>query len=190
MNWFDLLLLALFAAFVIQGFVRGLSRVVIGLAATVLGILLGAWFYGVAAAYLRPYIENPALANICGFLLILALVQTAGGVLAWSISRAFKTVGLGWLDRLLGAGFGAIKAALVGIALSLIITAFPLDSATSPNALASSRLAPYIAYASRLLALATPHELKSGFDQTYQGLRDLWSRHAPAANPPLDTQSF
>jgi uncharacterized membrane protein required for colicin V production len=30
---------------------RGFSRVAIGLAATILGILLAAWFYGVAGAW-------------------------------------------------------------------------------------------------------------------------------------------
>ncbi|MCL4795675.1 MAG: CvpA family protein [Bryobacteraceae bacterium] len=189
MNWFDYLLLTLLAVFVVQGLVRGFSRLAIGLVSTVLGILLAAWFYGVAAGYLKPFIENPAAANICGFLLILAAVQAAGALLAWGVSRLFKTVGLGWLDRLLGAGFGAAKAALVGIALSMILTAFPLQE-TAPEALAGSRLAPYVSQAAHLLALATPRELRAGFDQTYKGLLDLWERHTPSGASSIETRTF
>jgi len=189
LNWFDLILLILLAVFVVQGLMRGFSRVAIGLAATVLGILLAAWFYGVAGAWFKPFVQNSAVASICGFLTILLAVQGAGALLAWVVSRMFKTVGLGWLDRLLGAGFGAAKAALVGIALSLILTAFPL-SKTAPESLASSQLAPYLAHAAALLAYATPHELKSGFDKTYKALQDLWRRHAPPPQPLIETQRF
>jgi uncharacterized membrane protein required for colicin V production len=115
------------------------------------------------------------------FLAILFAVQGLGALLAWAVSRMFKTVGLGWLDRLLGAGFGAAKAALVGIALSLVLTAFPL-SKSAPESLASSQLAPYLAHAAALLAYATPHEIKSGFDKTHKTLKDLWRRHAPPPN--------
>ncbi len=189
MNWFDYLLLTLLVVFVVQGLMRGFSRLAIGLVSTVLGILLAAWFYGVAAAYLKPFIENAAAANICGFLLILGAVQAAGALLSWGVSRLFKTVGLGWLDRLLGAGFGAAKAALVGIALSMILTAFPLKD-TAPEALAGSRLAPYVSQAAHVLALATPRELRAGFDQTYKGLRDLWNRTLLRDKPPVETRSF
>ncbi len=189
MNWFDLILLILLAVFVVQGLMRGFSRVAIGLAATVLGILLAAWFYGVAGAWFKPFVQNPAIANICGFFAILLAVQGAGALLAWAVSRMFKTVGLGWLDRLLGAGFGAAKAALVGVALSLVLTAFPLSN-SAPDSLASSQLAPYLAHAAALFAYATPHEIKSGFDKTHKLLQDLWRRHAPPPQPLIETKSF
>jgi membrane protein required for colicin V production len=134
--------------------------------------------------------QNSAAANICGFFAHSVWpCRAPGALLAWAVSRMFKTVGLGWLDRLLGAGFGAAKAALVGIALSLVLTAFPLQG-TAPEALAGSRLAPYVSQAAHVLALATPRELRAGFDQTYKGLRDLWNRPLLREKPPVETRSF
>lgn len=190
MNWFDYALLALLTAFVIEGLVRGFSRLAIGLAATILGILLAAWFYGVAAGYLKPWIENPAMARIAGFLLILVGVQVAGGLLAWAVAKLFKTAGLGWLDRLLGAGFGALKAVLVGIAVALVFSAFPVKKGAAPETLAESRFAPYLAEAAMVLSYATPNELKAGFARTYEDLQALWRKHAPPGLPGLETKAF
>lgn len=189
MNWFDYTLLALAAVFVIQGLLRGFSRLAIGLAATLLGILLAAWFYGVAAGYLTPYVSSPAVANICGFLLILVGVQALGALLAFALNRVMKTVGLGWLDRLLGAGFGIAKAALVGIALALVLAAFPLKG-PKPDALAQSRLAPWLAQAAMVLSYATPHEIKDGFARSYQRLQQFWRTPARAGAPSVETHTF
>jgi membrane protein required for colicin V production len=188
-NWFDIILILLAAGFAIQGLMRGFSRLAVGLAATILGILLAAWFYGIAAGYLKPYIENPAAANICGFLVILLGVQAVGALLAWALNRIFKTVGLGWLDRLLGAGFGVAKATLVGIALALIITAFPLRD-QKPEALTESTLAPYLAEAAMVLSYATPHELKAGFARSYQRLQQFWRGQARRGAPSVETHVF
>jgi uncharacterized membrane protein required for colicin V production len=51
MNWLDVILLLIIAASVFGSFRKGLSRQVIHLASVVLGILLGAWFYGRVAEY-------------------------------------------------------------------------------------------------------------------------------------------
>ncbi|MEO5953707.1 MAG: CvpA family protein, partial [Chloroflexia bacterium] len=124
MNWVDMVLAAIIAISIGTGFWKGFFRLSIGLAATVISILLACWFYGLAAALYEPYIKQESLANFLGFITILIGVQLLGLLLAKVLSMAFKTAGLGWLDRLLGGAFGLIRAILIASVFIMILTAF------------------------------------------------------------------
>lgn len=176
-NWLDFVLLVLFAVFIVEGLTRGFSRIVIGLIATITAILLASWCYGVAGSFLLPYVSSPAVANFLGFLLIFIGVQLLGALIGWGIAKVFQLTGLSWLDRAMGAAFGTVKAALIGIALVMILTAFPIKSI--PTGVAGSQLAPYAIVGANVLAQLTPLELRTGFEQTYDRLRDLWDKSVP-----------
>lgn len=160
------------AGFVFQGLRQGFTRLLIGLVATLVGLLLAAWFYGTAGAFLIPYVSSKSLANIAGFLLVFLGVQLFGAALAWGLGKLFKWTGLTWLDRLLGAAFGLLKATLIGIILVIMLLAFPLKPA--PESVANSTLAPYIIEASHILVYLTPRELKDGFLGSYDRVKKLW----------------
>lgn len=183
MNWLDFLLLILLTVFVAEGVVKGFTRQIVGFVALLLGILLGIWFYGTAGSFLLPYVSKPAVAKLLGFLLIFVGVQILGGLAGWTLSKAMKATGLGWLDRTLGAGFGALKAALVGVVLVLAITAFPFKPL--PDAIAGSRAAPYLIDASHVLTYLAPRDLRDGFVATYEKLREFWIRHDPKTGRKL-----
>jgi membrane protein required for colicin V production len=186
-NWLDILLIVLLAVFVFEGVRQGFARLAIGMAATLIGILLAAWFYGSAGALLLPYVSSRALANAAGFLIVFIGIQIAGALLGWALATLFKWTGLSWLDRLLGALLGAVKTAVVGVVLVLILTAFPLKPI--PDSIAGSQSAPYLIEASHVLVYLCPRELRDGFKATYDRVRDLWSgrgdpdRRKPASLP-------
>jgi membrane protein required for colicin V production len=182
-NWFDILLLGFLIAFVVEGVTKGFSRQIVGLVALLLGILLGVWFYGTAGAFLLPYVSKPEIAKLLGFLFVFVGVQILGGLAGWALSKAMKATGLGWLDRGLGAAFGVVKTALVGIALVMAITAFPLKPL--PDALSRSRVAPYLIDASQLVTYLAPRELRDGFISTYERLREFWMKHDPKTGKQL-----
>ena len=71
MNWLDILLLLIFAVSMVSGAMKGLSRIILGLAATLLGIVLAVWFYASVGAYFLPYVSSETIANFCGFVSIL-----------------------------------------------------------------------------------------------------------------------
>ncbi len=179
MNWLDYLLAGLLIAFVAQGLIRGFARVAVGLAATVLGLLAAAWFYGVAAALFAPYVKSQSLANFLGFLTIFVTVQLVGALISWLMGKFFKGAGLDWLNRLLGGAFGVVKAAVIGVVLVLALTAFPVKPV--PDSVARSRLSPYFIEASHVLVYLTPRELKDGFIETYERIKKLWSE--PGKSP-------
>lgn len=172
MNWLDYVLIALGTAFAIHGAVRGFTKQIFGLAATFLGLLLACWFYGSAGAFLIPYVSHKGIANFLGFLFVFVAVQAVGGLAGWLTSKFVKTIGLSWMDRLLGIAFGLIKAALIGVVLVVGLTSFAVKPL--PDAVAGSQIAPVLVEVGRIVAALTPKEMRDGFDRTYQNLKKFW----------------
>ena len=175
MNWLDVLLLLILAASVISSFRKGLVREVVHLAAVVVGIALGAWFYGTAAKYLLPYVSSHMAANLGGFLLIFCGVLLLGGIVSWIVGKFLRVTGLSIVDHLLGAGFGLLRGTLVAAALIMGVMAFSRDG-KPPRAIDESHVAPYVSYASRGFAALAPRELKDGFHETYVQARQFWDQ--------------
>jgi membrane protein required for colicin V production len=174
MNWLDLLLLTIFVFSVLNGILRGFFSLSIGLGATVLGILCASWFYGLPAAMFEPFVKHETLANCLGFLAVMVAVQLAGFALVWILVKVSKKAGLGWLDRTLGAGFGALRALLISIVLVMVLTAFPLRPAST--AVQGSRFAPYVIESARILVYLTPHEIRDGFHRNYEKIQEAWKK--------------
>lgn len=148
---------------------KGFSREIIGLAAALLGLLLASQFYRMAGQPLRPYLSNDSVAWLAGFLVVFFGVIIAGALLSALVSRFLRTIGLSFVDRLLGAAFGLLRGALVGIGLILTILAF-----TTSEAVVHSRVAPYLIEVSHLVAKAAPQELKDSFQSRYEKVQAAW----------------
>ena len=172
MNWLDFVFVVLLIVFAFQGLSEGFSRLIVGLVATIAGLLIASWCYGLPAEYLLPYVSSPAVADVLGFVVVFILIQILGGLVGLLLSRVFKWTGLGWLDRLLGFAFGAIKAVIVGIVLVLILTAFPVKPV--PDSVAHSRVAPYLIDAAHAVTYLAPHELRRSFSETYDRILEFW----------------
>jgi len=138
----------------------------------------------VPAAWLVPYVSSKAIANVLGFVLIFVLIQILGGVIGLILSKLFKWTGLGWLDRLLGFAFGAVKAVIVGIVLVLILTAFPIKPV--PDSVSHSQVAPYLIDGAHALTYMAPHELRQSFRETYDRIRDFWRKQMPKEKPDTE----
>lgn len=171
MNWLDWLIFGFLAVSIIGGWKEGFIRLGIGFIALIVGFLAAAWFYGLAADPLLPYVKSKAVANFLGFQVIFFGVLITGGILAAVIARVFKLVGLSFVDRALGAGFGAVRGAVVIIVVTMCVMAFAPRSLPTP--VETSRLAPYIFTGSRLLSSLTPYELRHGFNQTFDRIQGI-----------------
>ena len=169
MNWLDYVLIVLLAWSVFRSFRKGFSREIIGLTAAFLALILGMWFYGTAAAYLAPYIGSARLANLAGFLIVVALVIVAGSLIGRIVRRFLRTVGLSFFDRTLGAGFGLLRGLLIAVALLTAFTAFgpPAVNGSEPDAVLHSRIAPYVLDASHYVVAIAPMDLKNTFGKQY-----------------------
>jgi membrane protein required for colicin V production len=173
-NWFDYLLAAILVASVVQGFWHGFTRLALSLAATIVGLMAGLWFYGVVGGFYADFVKSLPLANFLGFITIFLAVRIAGALLGWLLSKIFKAAGLSWLDRLLGGAFGALRTALIGTGLVLILAAFPFKPVS--DSVAQSRSAPYLLEGAQFFAAMAPKEFKDAFQKSYQELQELWKK--------------
>jgi membrane protein required for colicin V production len=149
MNWLDWLIVGFVAVSIIGGWREGFIRLGIGFIALIVGFIAAAWFYGLAADPVLPYVKSKPLANFIGFQIIFFGVTITGAMVAALIARVFKLVGLSFVDRMLGA------------------------PRSLPRPVESSRLAPYIFAGSRILSSLTPYELKHGFNQTFDNVQGI-----------------
>jgi len=175
MNWFDLVLLLVLAASILRSFRKGLTREVVSLLSVVVAIVLGIELYGTAGAILLPYVSTPAAAHFAGFFLVFFGVLLLGGVVSHILGRFWRVTGLSFVDHILGAGFGAVRGLLVGVALITGFMAFSPGS-NPPDAVVRSRIAPYVIGGAQAVAAVAPHELKEGFRRTYAGVKDAWDK--------------
>lgn len=173
MNWLDIILLLLFVVSMASGAMKGLSRIILGLAATLLGLVLAVWFYASVGAYFLPYVTSETIANFCGFVTILVGTSIVGSLVSKAVAYFFAAVGLGWLDRLLGAGFGFARAGLLSMGLLVALVSF---SPVPSIAVLHSRAAPYLLQAARLLVAIAPAEISGQFNTNYQAIRARWKK--------------
>jgi membrane protein required for colicin V production len=173
MNWLDAVLLLLIAWSVVTAFRKGFTREVIGVISVIVGLLVGAWFYRPAASFLLPYVSSPAAANFAGFLLVFCGVLLLGAIVSTLVRKFLRLTGLSFFDRILGAGFGLIRGGLIGVALVTALMAFsPKDH--PPASVVGSRVAPYVVDGARVVVTVAPHDLKTGFHNTYEQVKTAW----------------
>jgi membrane protein required for colicin V production len=173
MNWLDIVLLIILIWSVAASFRKGLTREILGLVSVVLALLLAVWFYGSAGSLFAPYLSSRGLANLAGFLTVFAGVMLLGSLVSFALGKFLKVTGLSIVDHLLGAAFGALRGTLVAVVLIMAIMAFSSGD-KPPESVVHSRVAPYVARASHVLASIAPHEVREGFRKTYEQVRAAW----------------
>lgn len=175
-NWFDVALALLILMSGIAGFRSGLARVVLGIIASVAGLIAGFWCYRIVAVKLSPFISSTIAADIAGFFIIFIGVMILGGVIAAILSRIFQRIGLSRFNQLLGGVAGLIRGALVVAVLATILIAFAPKP--TPEFIENSRVLPYASQVAAALANLAPRELKDSFVEQLQNLKELWSEPA------------
>jgi membrane protein required for colicin V production len=147
MTWLDYAVLGVIALSVAWGIWRGLVREVLSILGWVIAFLAANLFAGPLGAALPASIPTPELRLLCAYVAIFVGALVIVSLVALLLSALVKAVGLGALDRVLGALFGALRAALVVLAAALLagLTSAPRhpfwrDSLSGP-AMASAALA-------------------------------------------------
>lgn len=109
---------------VLAGLMQGFFRSVCSLGGLILGLVVAAWNYDRLATMLIPVVRIPAVADTISFLLIALLVMALVGLLGSLLAKAFRFLGLGWLDGLAGAVFGFFQGILLVVIGLLVVVAF------------------------------------------------------------------
>ena len=117
----DWVFAAIMAASLLLGAWRGLVYEVLSVASWIAAFILAQMFAPDVAAML-PMGQAPQVArSAAGFVLVFLAVVLAGGLVAWGTKKAVEAVGLRPVDRVLGAGFGAVRGALLLMAVAIVV---------------------------------------------------------------------
>ena len=170
---FDWALLLLVLMSTVAAFLRGIIKVLFSLAGLITGLILACWNYPAVALGLHRWIGSLEAAQIVAFLFILALVMILFSVVASLLRRTVSAVGLGFVDRLLGALFGLLRGVLLGVAAMMAIAAFLPGNSWVRN----SQLSPYFLAGAHALSFVVPEnfrkQIAAGATHLLQGAPDL-----------------
>ncbi len=171
MNGFDVFLLVLACVLVLVGMVKGIVRILIGIAALAAAFGLAAYYHQPLATRLGVLDVSESVLRLIAYALIFIGVMLAGGLIAYAMRKLIKASMLSWADRTAGAVVGLVAAALVAVLLVLPVVAY---SPWGPIALGDSMLAPYIVGVGEAAATVAPPEMAERYRRGVEDLRKIW----------------
>jgi membrane protein required for colicin V production len=125
MNWLDIVVVIIIAAFTLAAYSSGLIREVITLAAAIVGIVVASLFYENLATDVLAFEKNEEAAEAISFLVLFGAVYLLGQIGAHVLKTGAALLMIGPLDHIGGAFFGFIKGLLVVQILLIIFAAYP-----------------------------------------------------------------
>jgi len=120
-TWFDWLILIVILLSALLGVWRGVVSEVLALLAWVAAFFAARMWGGAATELLSAWLHNlhePALRQMVGFATVFVATLLLFAIVRFALSRLLRAVGLGLVDRFLGALFGlgrGVLLVLVGV---------------------------------------------------------------------------
>lgn len=129
MTGFDYVVLGIIGISVLLSIMRGFVREVLALVSWIVAFIVAKLYTVELVPLLPEAIPNEALKMLAAFLILFLTTLLLCSLLAIALSQIFKKVGLGWVDRGLGAIFGVVRGVLIIGTLVLLagFTALPKD---------------------------------------------------------------
>ena len=129
MTTIDIIILIALGAGVIIGFMKGFIRQLVSILGLIVGLLAAKALYTSLAVKLCPTVtDSMTVAQILAFVIIWIAVPLIFTLVASVLTKAMEAVSLGWLNRLLGAGLGALKYLLLVSLVVCVIQFIDTDS--------------------------------------------------------------
>ena len=145
MNYLDIIIAIVLLLFGLKGLRKGLIIEVVTLVAFGVGIYGAMHFSDFTAAHMQDFMEIDSkylntIAFVLTFIILVVLVNLIGRL----ISKAIKSLNLGFFDKLGGFLFGIIKGVLLCSVLLMVLNNFQLLGVLKPEVKEKSKLYPYI----------------------------------------------
>ena len=145
MNYIDIIILVVLAAFGFGGWRKGL----ITEAATLLGLGIGLYgafhFSDFTANKLLEIVEiNPKYLNVISFIVTFIVLAILVNILGRLISKVVKSINLGFIDRLGGLVLGFAKGLLICSLLVMLLNTLQVKDIIKPKDKEESVLYPYV----------------------------------------------
>jgi len=125
----DWVLLGALLLSLLLGAWRGLVVEVLSWVSWVAAFVLAQWWAPAVATQLPMTGASEAIRYAAGFVAVFIAVLLTGSLVAWLAKKLLAAVGLGLVDRLLGALFGVLRGVVIVLAVAVVVHMTPLRSA-------------------------------------------------------------
>jgi membrane protein required for colicin V production len=144
LNWIDGVIFGVLGVSVAFGIFRGALSTLLSFAGLIVGFVIATRESGALAMLLERFLPGK-VASLLSFALLLLGIAFLFAVVAHFLGAVLKKLSLGWIDALMGAAVGLVRAgAILGLAALIAEGVGPpraaRDSATYPYALVAGRL--------------------------------------------------
>ncbi len=162
----DVIILFALAGGLISGLVRGFVQEILSLGALLLALLALRVLHGPVSTVLTQWIGSDTGASIAAFGLIVGIIWGGGRFAASRMGAASRSSFIGPFDRVLGAGFGVIKALMFATTGFMLVSlaydvAYGAD-ADRPEWMTKSRTYPLLSATSVALSAVIAERLREG----------------------------
>ncbi len=120
MGWLDYAVISVFAVSLALGAWRGLVREIISVLGWVIAFLAANLLAGPLGPAMPEAIPTPELKVAAAFVAVFVGALIVTSLVGLLLSKIVKAVGLGELDRVLGAAFGVARGALIVLVVALL----------------------------------------------------------------------
>lgn len=149
MSLLDIIAISIMVFLILKGIFRGFIQEMASFVGIVMGIWMAYIFYPQMAEYLKAHhVPSGPYLYPLSFVVILALVALVCSLLGWLLKLLFRKIALGWADRVLGAGFAAVKG---GVFIYVVIILLTLILSVQTPLIAESRTAQWVISSSQVL---------------------------------------
>jgi membrane protein required for colicin V production len=123
------MVLAIIGISIIVSMMRGAVKEMLAIIGWLVAFYVAKTYASVLSPMLPQDIPTEALKTLAAFLILLIAVLFINSLLSIAISSIISKVGLGWLNRLLGIGFGFAKGVLIVCVLVFLagLTSLPKE---------------------------------------------------------------
>ena len=128
MNFLDIILITVFAAFAIRGFFRGLVTEVLSLVSVILGFVGASTIGPHLEPHLAIYISNPGAVTVASYIAVFFAVVIGVRIIGKIIKTMLDMALLGWVDHGAGVVFGAVEGAVMCLLVLFCLTAMKGDA--------------------------------------------------------------
>ncbi len=130
MTSFDYVVLTIIGLSIILSVMRGLLREVLAILGWVAAFYVAKTYANQILPMMPADIPTESLRILAAFLVLFLATLLVASLLAIALSAIFKKIGLGWLNRLLGAAFGLARGLLIICVLVFLagLTNIPKDA--------------------------------------------------------------
>lgn len=171
MNWIDLAIAAVLVGFAIRGLIRGFFRELLA----IVGLFLGLWVALLEFVPLGEWVQRhislaEPLPFHVAFLAIFFGISLVANIVGFFLQKVAKGLLMGWLDAIVGLGFGVLKGVMILTVLLFLVAFLPLPDVIRAQLRASPMIA-YLELANPFLEQSVQAYKKFGGDRLWEPFR-------------------